>query len=130
MTKTIKEDAQANAKSEGNQDILEDDKEEDKETVNLDAIKKDIETSSHQSKATVVVEVPKPHTEAVDSTNPLSPVKPTPDQMKKAIYPPNFTQVNEFVPLRFESLENKKEEGMRAIHIRGLDPDQKVSQDA
>ena len=106
MTKALKENDVLNAKSEG-QHEQGDNTEEKAETVNLEAIKKDLEDTSDPSGRTVLQEVPKPFTTAVDSTNPLSPIKQTAETIKKVIYPPDFTQVNEFTPLVFENLESK-----------------------
>ena len=91
MTKALKEPEQIGAKSEGQNEIVEDADEDSKETVNLDAIKQDIESSKHGSQQTVLKEVKKPFEEAVDSTNPISPVKNSPEKMKKLVYPPDFT---------------------------------------
>jgi len=44
-----------------------------------------------------------PMMQALDQTNQVSPIKLNVEDVKKTIFPPNFTEVNEFEPLKLRN---------------------------
>ena len=75
--------------------------------------------SSLESQATTVVEeVLKPHGSLVDETNPMGPIEPTPELVKKVFQPAGYYQPENFELMQLEAEENQESFGELKLRLK------------